>query len=423
MFCVAENGDAYIDGLLGLPERLGKIRDLSQFDAEFFGVHPKQAHAMDPQLRLLLETSYEAIMDAGYDPATLRGRKIGVFLGSPDSETSDALTLDTEKINGYSVVGCCRSMFANRISYSFDFNGPSFTVDSACSSVMTALNQAMLALRSGQCESAIVGGSTVALKPNTSLNFFRLGMLSPDGKCKSFDAGGSGYVRSETVGVFFIQRASEARRIYAKLIHVKAGTDGYKAEGITFPSGNAQQQLLREVYAEANVDPLKVSYVEAHGTGTKAGDPEELSAISSVFCQPGRGQPLKIGSIKSNVGHSEGASGVCSIAKVILAMDTGTIAGNLHFSEANPNIPSLHDGTIEVVHKATPFPGGLVGINSFGFGGANVHTILEANPAPHVDTIPRGKPELPRLVLMAGRNKESLASDQVFSVQCLGYAG
>lgn len=395
-------------GLLGLPERQGKIRDLSQFDAQFFGVHPKQAHVMDPQLRLFLETSYEAIVDAGYDPATLRGRNVGVFIGSSESETDEAFNVDTDKIDGYALVGCCRAMFSNRISYSLDFHGPSFTIDTACSSTMTALNQAMLALRSGQCDAAIVGGSTLTLKPTTSLNFFRLGMLSPDGMCKAFDSDGKGYVRSETVGVFFLQRVSEARRIYAKLIHIKANADGYKTEGITFPSGKVQEQLLREVYTEAKVDPHKVGYVEAHGTGTKVGDPQELGAISNVFCGPGREKPLKIGSVKSNMGHSEGASGVCSIAKVILAMETGTIAGNLHFKEANPNIPSLHDGTIEVVHKPSPFPGGLVGINSFGFGGANVHTILEANPSPHVDSFPREKPELPRLVLVAGRQKESL---------------
>lgn len=395
-------------GLLGLPERQGKIRDLSHFDAQFFGVHPKQAHVMDPQLRLFLETSYEAIVDAGYDPATLRGRNIGVFIGSSESETDEAFNVDTDKIDGYALVGCCRAMFSNRISYSLDFHGPSFTIDTACSSTMTALNQAMLALRTGQCDAAIVGGSTLTLKPTTSLNFFRLGMLSPDGMCKAFDSDGKGYVRSETVGVFFLQRVSEARRIYAKMIHIKANADGFKNEGITFPSGKVQEQLLREVYTEAKIDPCKVGYVEAHGTGTKVGDPQELGAISNVFCGPGREKPLKIGSVKSNMGHSEGASGVCSIAKVILAMETGTIAANLHFKEANPNIPSLHDGTIEVVHKPSPFPGGLVGINSFGFGGANVHTIMEANPGPHVDSLPREKPELPRLVLMAGRQKESL---------------
>lgn len=405
---VTDDESRWPRGVLGLPERHGKIRDLSHFDAQFFGVHPKQAHVMDPQLRLFLETSYEAIVDAGYDPATLRGRRVGVFIGSSESETDEAFNVDADKIDGYALVGCCRAMFSNRISYSLDFKGPSFTIDTACSSTMSALNQAMLSLRSGQCDAAIVGGSTLTLKPTTSLNFFRLGMLSPDGMCKAFDSDGKGYVRSETVGVFFLQRVSEARRIYAKLIHVKSNADGYKAEGITFPSGKVQEELLREVYAEAKVDPTKVGYVEAHGTGTKVGDPQELGAISNVFCKPKRETPLKIGSVKSNMGHSEGASGVCSMAKVILAMETGTIAANLHFKEANPTIPSLHDGTIEVVSKPTPFPGGLVGINSFGFGGANVHTILEANPGPHVDSLPREKPELPRLVLMAGRSKDSL---------------
>ncbi|XP_075559836.1 fatty acid synthase-like [Dermacentor variabilis] len=395
-------------GHLGLPERMGAIRDLTLFDAQFFGVHPKQAHKMDPQLRLLLETSYEAIVDSGYDPATLRGRKVGVFIGASDSEMLEGLTVDTDKIDGYALAGCCQSMFSNRISFSLDFHGPSITVDTACSSTMIGLNQAMLALRSGQCEAAIVGGSMLTLKPASSINFWRLGMLSPDGKCKVFDSDGNGYVRSETVGVFFLQRASEARRIYAKVINVKANTDGYKTEGITFPSSKLQERLLREVYAEAKVDPRKVGYVEAHGTGTKVGDPQELSAISNVFCGPGREKPLKIGSVKSNIGHSEGSSGIGSMAKVILALETGTIAGNLHFKEANPNIPSLHDGTIEVVDKPSPLPGNLIGINSFGFGGANVHAILEANPAPCVDTLPREKPELPRLVLMAGRNKDSL---------------
>ncbi|KAL3200534.1 hypothetical protein MRX96_013181 [Rhipicephalus microplus] len=399
---------AGLEGIWAFPERLGKIRDLSRFDAQFFGVHPKQAHKMDPQLRLLLETSYEAIVDAGYDPATLRGRRIGVFVGASDSEMLEALNVDTEKIDGYALAGCCRAMFSNRISYSFDFHGPSFTVDTACSSTMTGLSQAMLALRSGQCEAAIVGGSMLTLKPAASLNFSRLGMLSPDGKCKVFDSEGNGYVRSETVGVFFIQRASEARRIYAKLINVKTNTDGYKTEGITFPSAEVQKQLLREVYTEAKVDPQKVGYVEAHGTGTKAGDPQELEAISSVFCGPGREQPLKIGSVKSNMGHAEGASGVCSMAKAILTLETGVIPPNLHFREASPNIPSLHDGSIEVVDKTTPLPGNLVGVSSFGFGGANMHAILEANPSPHVDTLPREKPELPRLVLVAGRNQDSI---------------
>ncbi|KAH9365926.1 hypothetical protein HPB48_015006 [Haemaphysalis longicornis] len=395
-------------GHLGLPGRMGTIRDLTKFDAPFFGVHPKQAQVMDPQLRLLLETSYEAIVDAGYDPATLRGRKVAVFIGCDQADTQEALSVDTDKIDGYALFGGSRSMFSNRISYSLDIHGPSVTVDTACSSAMTALNQAVLALRSGQCEAAIVGASNLLLRPTMSLNLWRLGLLSEDGKCKSFDSDAKGYVRSETVGVCFLQWASEARRVYAKVVHVKANSDGYKADGISFPSCEMHEQLMREVYAEAHVDPHKVCYVEAHGGGKKVGDPQEVGAIANVMCDPKRKRPLMVGAVKSNIGHPEGASGVCAIAKVILAMETGTIAANLHFSKANPNIPSLVDGKIEVVDKPKPFEGGLVGINSFGFGGANVHTILESNPGPHVDSLQREKCELPRLVLMAGRHKESL---------------
>ncbi|XP_070388897.1 fatty acid synthase-like [Dermacentor albipictus] len=396
-------------GLLGLPGRMGTIRDISRFDARFFGVNHKQAHLMDPQMRLLLETSYEAIVDAGYDPATLRGRNVGVFIGCGICDSDEAFGINTDNIDGYGLAGSNRAMLSNRISYSLDFNGPSITIDKACSSTLSALNHAVLAMRSGQCEAAIVGGSMVSLTPGTALSFLRFGMLSPDGMCKPFDAHADGYTRSETVGAIFLQRAKQARRIYSKIIGVKANADGFKKEGISVPSQTVQGKLLREVYAEANVDPRRVLYLEAHGTGTTVGDPVELAAINDFFCGSGRDTPLKIGSVKSNVGHAEAASGICSVAKVILAMETGTIAGNLHFTEPNPKIPSLFDGSLEVVDKPTAFPGGVVGVNSFGFGGANAHVILEAKPGPHVDDILREKPELPRLVLLAGRSRESLA--------------
>ncbi|XP_049273436.1 fatty acid synthase-like [Rhipicephalus sanguineus] len=405
---VTEDETRWPRGHLGLPERLGKIRDLSRFDAQFFGIHPRQAHLMDPQMRILLETTHEAIVDAGYEPATLRGRRIGVFVGCSDSESDAAFTADPDKIDGYNMLGGARAMFANRISYSFDFRGPSMIVDTACSSTMTALNQANIAIRAGQCDAAIVAGSMISLKPSTALGFYRLGMMSPDGTCMSFDARGNGFIRSETVGALFLQRTSEARRVYARLIHIKANCDGYKNEGITFPSGKQQEQLLREVYAEAKVEPSKMAYVEAHGTGTKVGDPEELGAISSVFCGLGREKPLLVGAIKSNVGHGEAASGLSSLAKVIMTLETGTIAGNLHYKDPNPNIPSLLDGSVQIVVRPTSFPGGAVGVNSFGFGGSSVHAILEGNPGPHVKELPLEKPELPRLVLVAGRTKESL---------------
>ncbi|XP_037515436.1 fatty acid synthase [Rhipicephalus sanguineus] len=395
-------------GFLGLPERMGTIRDLSRFDAQLFGVNPKLAHLMDPQIRLLLESSYEAIVDAGYDPATLRSRNVGVFIGCSGAESNEASSVNTDKIDGYGLAGTNRTMFSNRISHAFDFTGPSVTVDTACSSTLSALNHAVLAMRSGQCEAAIVGGSMLALKPATALGFMRLGMLSPDGKCKAFDAEADGYARSETVGAFFLQRARAARRIYCKVVHTKINADGYKSEGISFPSAILQEKLLREVYAESNVDPRHVHYIEAHGTGTKAGDPTELAALSKVFCGPKRSKALKIGSVKSNLGHNEAASGVSSLAKVILAMETGIIAGDLHFNQPNPNIPSLHDGSIEIVDKNTPLPDGPIGVNSFGFGGTNAHAILEPIPGPYANATARGKVELPRLVLLAGRTKESL---------------
>ncbi|KAK8766020.1 hypothetical protein V5799_007201 [Amblyomma americanum] len=272
---------------------MGKIRDLSLFDAEFFGVPPRQAHSMDPQMRLLMETSYEAIVDSGYDPATLRGRRVGVFIGCNNCESHEAFSFDADNNDGYGLVGSSLSMLASRITHSFDFQGLSMAVDSGCSSTMAALNQAVLSIRYGLCEAAVVGGSALCLKPASSLGFLRLGMLSPEGKCMTFDSRANGYVRSETVGVFFVQRTSEARRIYAKITHIKSLSDGYTSEGITFPSKKAQERLLRDVYEEAHVDPRKVDYVEAHGTGTQVGDSQELCSISNVFCQPGREKPLK----------------------------------------------------------------------------------------------------------------------------------
>nr|XP_054925829.1 fatty acid synthase-like [Dermacentor andersoni] len=395
-------------GFLGVPERMGTIKDLSRFDASFFGVPPKQVQLMDPMLRLLLETSYEAIVDAGYDPATLRGRKIGVFMGTVLSETLIAFAGDAATIDGYIMTGASLHMFSNRVSYCLDFCGPSMTIDAASSSTMTALSLALQSLRCGECEAAIVGGSNVMLDPVSTLCELRFGMLSRDGKSKSFNANADGYVRSETIGAMFLQPASEALRFYAKVINVRGNADGYKVEGITVPSSRRQEELLREVYAGANVDPLKVTYVEAHGTGTKVGDPREMAALSRFFCVPERKKPLKIGAVKSNAGHAEGASSISTISKVIILMEAGMIPPNLHFNDPNPSISCLHDGSTEVISKVTPFEGGLVGINAFGFGGTNVHAILESNPGPHVDTMTREKPELPRLVLMAGRSEDSL---------------
>lgn len=392
-------------GLYGLPSRLGKLKDLSKFDSTFFGVHPKQAHYMDPQLRILLESTYEAIVDAGYDPEELRSSRTGVFVGVCTSESNDFYAGDIADVNGYALTGCSFSMFANRISFTFNFTGPSFAMDTACSSSLFAMQQAVLAMRSNQCDAAIVAGCNICIRPATSLHFFKLNMLSVDGTCKAFDASANGYCRSETIGVAFLQRESKARRIYAVVSHVKTNTDGAKSEGITFPSEIQQRDLMKAVYEECQVDPLKVCYVEAHGTGTKAGDPVEISAISNIFCK-GRDKPLLIGSVKASIGHAEPASGIGALAKLTMALDTGIVPPNIHYHSPNPDIVPLVEGKVQVVLEPTPLETEYVALNSFGFGGVNVHVLLKANPRP-----PKYEEiTLPQLVLSCDRAEGGVSS-------------
>ncbi|XP_054702104.1 fatty acid synthase [Grus americana] len=401
---VTEDDRRWKPGIYGLPKRNGKLKDISKFDASFFGVHPKQAHTMDPQLRLLLEVSYEAILDGGINPATLRGTDTGVWIGASGSEAGEALSQDPEELLGYSMTGCQRAMFANRISYIYDLTGPSITIDTACSSSLVALENAYKAIRYGQCSAALVGGVNLLLKPNTSVQFMKLGMLSPDGACKAFDASGNGYCRSEAVVVILLTKRSMAKRIYATIVNAGSNTDGFKEQGVTFPSGEMQQQLVSSLYRECGIKPGEVEYIEAHGTGTKVGDPQEVNGIVNVFCQCER-EPLLIGSTKSNMGHPEPASGLAALAKVILSLEHGLWAPNLHFNTPNPDIPALQDGSLEVVCKPTPVKGGIVSINSFGFGGANAHVILRPNENKRQ---PLETCNMPRLVQICGRTQEAV---------------
>uniref|UniRef100_A0A8C0C432 Fatty acid synthase n=1 Tax=Buteo japonicus TaxID=224669 RepID=A0A8C0C432_9AVES len=401
---VTEDDRRWKPGIYGLPKRNGKLKDISKFDASFFGVHPKQAHTMDPQLRLLLEVSYEAIMDGGINPATLRGTDTGVWIGASGSEAGEALSQDPVELVGYSMTGCQRAMLANRISYFYDLTGPSLTIDTACSSSLIALENAYKAIRHGSCSAALVGGVNLLLKPNTSVQFMKLGMLSPDGACKAFDASGNGYCRSEAVVVVLLTKRSMAKRIYATIVNAGSNTDGFKEQGVTFPSGEMQQQLVSSLYRECGIEPGEVEYVEAHGTGTKVGDPQEIKSIVNVFCQCER-EPLLIGSTKSNMGHPESASGLAALAKVILSLEYGLWAPNLHFNTPNPDIPALQDGSLEVVCKPIPVKGGFVSINNFGFGGANAHIILRPNENKQQ---PLETCNTPRLVQVCGRTQEAV---------------
>ncbi|XP_043924165.1 fatty acid synthase [Protopterus annectens] len=401
---VTDDDRRWKPGLYGLPRRNGKLKEISRFDASFFGVHAKQAHTMDPQLRLLLEVSFEAIIDGGINPASLRGTNTGVWVGVSGSEAAEAFSRDPEELLGYSMTGCQRAMFANRLSYFFDFKGPSLAIDTACSSSLLALESAFQAIRHGQCDSALVGGINLLLKPNTSVQFMKLGMLSTDGTCKSFDASGDGYCRSEAAVAVLLMRRSMAKRVYATVVNAGSNTDGYKEQGVTFPSGEAQMQLMRSLYAEVALSPLDVEYIEAHGTGTKVGDPQEVNGITDVFCM-GERPPLLIGSTKSNMGHPEPASGLAALAKVILSLEHELWAPNLHYHTPNPDIPALLDGRIQVVSEPIAVKGGIVGINSFGFGGSNVHVILRPNEKKCV--LPQIS-SLPQLVQVCGRTKEAV---------------
>lgn len=395
-------------GLYELPTRIGKIKDedLQNLDAEFFKIHQKQAECMDPQMRMLLECTYEAIIDAGINPQEIRGSRTGVYIGCSNSETEQHWCADPDLVNGYGLIGCARAMFANRLSYTFDFKGPSYAVDTACSSSLIAMSTAFADMKAGHCDAAIVAGCGLILKPTMSLQFKRLNMLGKDGTCKVFDESGNGYVRSDGCVVTFLQRASDSRRIYASVLNVRINTDGYKEQGITFPNGEMQKRLIKETYEEINMNPADVTYVEAHGTGTKVGDPQEVNAITDFFCKD-RKTPLLIGSVKSNMGHSEPASGVCSIAKILIAMEAGIIPGNLHYKNTNPDLYGLMDGRVKVVDRNHPWNGGIIGLNSFGFGGANAHVILKSHPKPKPISPKDG---FPKLVLASGRTEEAVES-------------
>ncbi|GAB6031064.1 hypothetical protein CHUAL_007875 [Chamberlinius hualienensis] len=376
---VTDDDRRWPSGLMGIPRRHGKLKDLTKFDADAFGINPKHAEEMDPQFRIFLETTYEAIADAGINPLELRGKKVGVFVGISTSETFQGLEKNPEAADPYNLLGNTRSMVANRISYHFDFHGPSLVIDTACSSSLTAVNQALLNIQMGFCEAAIVGGVNINLKPTIALGFAHLGVLSEDGRCKSFDADANGFARSEAVVSVFLQKKCHARRDYATIINYNVNTDGYKNQGLSHPSGGRQSELLAEVYSEAGIDTKDVCYIECHGTGTPVGDPVEVNSIANTLCQDRNG-PLLVGSVKSNMGHSEGASGLTSLIKVIIAMEEGVIPANLHYKTPNPDIPALVDDRIKVVDKNTDWNGGIVGINNFGWGGANAHLVIRSNP-------------------------------------------
>lgn len=383
-----------------IPKRCGRLPTRQKFDAEFFKIDDIEAHSMDPALRMVLEKSFEAILDAGMHPSDLAGPKTGVYIGASFSESEKEWFYSKNKVTGFGMTGCSRAMLANRISYWLNATGPSYNIDTACSSSLYAVHQAYRDLLLGVIDYAVVGTTQLVMADNTTLQFYRLGVLSQEGRCRTFDEDTSGYVRAEAIGVLILSRAKLAKRVYSYIEHVKTNCDGYKPQGITYPSGEKQGLLLKQFYDECGVAPESISYLECHGTGTRVGDIEEANTVDEVFCR-NRKTPLKIGSVKTNLGHAEPASGVCSIAKVILAFETGYIAPNLHFENPRKEILGLVEGRMQVVTEVEALDGDLVGLSGFGFGGANCHILMRRNPK--LKSLKTRENDLPILVTFSGR--------------------
>lgn len=368
----------------------GFLDDIDLFDAEFFGVSPREARSMDPQQRLLLELAWRALEDANLDPDTLAGGPTGVFIGA---FTHDYETLQTrqgaEEVSAYLGSGASTAMLAGRLSYALGLRGPALTVNTACSSSLVALHLARRSLQSGECGLALVGGVSAILSPDLSIAFDKAGMLAPDGRCKSFDAAADGYVRSEGCAVVVLKPLSRAVAdgdpIWAVVRGSATNQDG-ASNGLTAPSEDAQVAVIRAALGSAGLAPAEVGYVEAHGTGTPLGDPIEVRALERAY---GRGReadaPLIVGSVKSNIGHTEAAAGLAGVIKVALALRHERIPPNLHFQKPNPQI-RLADIPALVAERALPWPAVAeaprrAGVSSFGFSGSNAHVILEAPPA------------------------------------------
>ncbi|CAH1987550.1 unnamed protein product [Acanthoscelides obtectus] len=391
-----------------IPDCSGTLPEINRYDAGFFGTHERQGHSFDTMGRMIQEKAIEAIMDAGINPTDMEGSKTGVYVGVCFSESEKCWFWENKASDNFAWTGASRSMIAHRLSQYLKLRGPSITVDTACSSSLFALENAFKAIRSGEIDTALVGGVNICCHPFVSLQFSRLGVLSKDGSCKAFDKAGNGYARSECVGVVVLQKAKDANRVYGDVIYAKTSCDGYKEQGITYPSGKAQMHLLSEFYEDCDVKQADLSFLEAHGTGTFVGDPEECGAMDAVLAK-NRSIPLLIGSVKSNIGHSEPGSGLCSITKCIIGMETGLIPPNLHYSEPRPEIKALCEGRMSVVTEKMPFDEekGLFGINSFGFGGGNCHILLRTNKKKKIN---KGLPSdnLPRLVFVSGRTAEAV---------------
>ncbi|TSA37951.1 MAG: SDR family NAD(P)-dependent oxidoreductase [Methylococcaceae bacterium] len=361
----------------------GSLGDISGFDAAFFGISPREAALIDPQQRILLELAWETFENAGIVPSSLRGSDCGVYVGISNVDYAYRLADDLAAVDSAAATGIISSIAANRISYVFDLHGPSISMDTACSSSLVAFHQACMAIRSGEVSQALAGGINLHLHPYGFISFSKATMLSKTGRCHVFDESGDGYVRSEGGGLFFLKDYEQARDEGDQILALVAGsainTDGYKS-GLTIPNHHAQAALMERVYQQSGIHPDAIDYFEAHGTGTAVGDPIETQAIGAALGKK-RQRPLLIGSIKSNLGHLESASGVAGLAKALHCIQQRIVPATIGITNINPAI-HCEEWNLAVVTEHQPLKASgelTIGINSFGFGGANAHVILQSH--------------------------------------------
>ena len=419
------SADAFFDRDAGRPGHLctrsgGYLEDVTSFDAYFFGITPHEAARMDPQQRLFLETTWEALQDAGIVPESLAGTKTAVYAGVSGHDYG-IIQLNPENrylIAGHTMTGITNCIVANRVSYLLDLRGPSMTVDTACSSSLVATHLACRSLRSGEATLAIVGGVSTLLLPEATIGFSQGTFLSPEGRCKSFSQFGEGYIRSEGSGTIVLKPLSSAvadgDRIYAVIRGSATNQDG-RTNGISVPSEDAQAQMIVDACRDAAVAPSDIGYIEAHGTGTAVGDPIEARALGKALALGRNGHgPCVIGAVKSNLGHLESAAGIAGIIKACLVLKNGEIPANLHAEVPNASIPFEELG-LQLARARQPWPAGrprLAGVNSFGFGGSNAHVVLEGPPdgAPKAcpdEAAERRAPE-PVLFTLSAKSKDAL---------------